>query len=100
MPPFLGEKKKVELEPQPGDVLGRPQPFTFDEIRRPSGDTPSQEGEGELVLEVAVPTHSPFYFTIAIDDDLHLDPMLSSFVCFDSGHGGSPRLLALFALAA
>lgn len=32
MPPFLGEKKKVELEPQPGDVLGRPQPFIFDEI--------------------------------------------------------------------
>src|SRR4051812_33136011 len=51
---------------------------------RSFGDAPGEEWKGELVLEVAVPSHGPFFFAIGIDDDLHLDPMLSGLIRFYS----------------
>src|SRR5215210_511617 len=48
-----------------------------------SGSTPGEKGEVELPFKVVVPTHSPFLFVVGIDDDLHIDPMLSGFVRFN-----------------
>src|SRR5215203_1871319 len=48
-----------------------------------SGSTPGEKGEVELPFKIVVPTHSPFLFVVGIDDDLHIDPMLSGFVRFN-----------------
>jgi len=46
----------------------------------------SQKGEPQLVLEGTVPAHGLFFRTIAVNDDLHRDPLFPLFVLRQSSH--------------